>query len=84
MKKFCVATGDPDGEPLLTMSGVPKDPSDYTRPINFRPNKTDAKLLEVLTESTKLRGAQLIRHALAELERRDRARRARERGSVAA
>lgn len=57
---------------------------DYTKPIKFVPIGEDPAMVEELVKSTKLRGSQLIRHALAELLRRDRTRRAREKGSVSA
>lgn len=66
------------------MAGTPVDPSDYTKPIKFKPRGDEPDMLRELEKSTKLRGAYLIRHALAELLRRDRARRAREKATVSA
>lgn len=80
--RFLLRQAGSTAQRFLTMPGVPEDPTDFTKPINFRPRDQDPEVLRELFESTKLRGAQLIRHALAELLRRDRARRAREKATV--
>jgi len=79
-----LAASGPDGATIGPMSKPPRDPNDFTRSIHFRPRHQDPEVLRELAEHTKLQGAQLIRHALAELLRRDRARRAREKRPVAA
>jgi hypothetical protein len=56
-----------------------KDRNDYAKAVKFVPIGDDPAMLRELAESTHLRGAVLIRHALAELLRNDRIRRARER-----